>query len=92
MEANLAVADLQAVYTDIHAHLKGSSLAANLSRTKRDKSAPRLSAALATAGVQAEIGSDIAMTTDSLRIEAAARYNSKGNNLLLQWNPRLNIS
>lgn len=92
MEANLAFADLQAVYTDIHAHLKGSSLAANLSRTKRDKSAPRFSAALATAGVQAEIGSDIAMTTDSLRIEAAARYNSKGNNLLLQWNPRLNIS
>ena len=92
LEANLAFADLQAVYTDIHAHLKGSSLAANLSRTKRDKSAPRFSAALATAGVQAEIGSDIAMTTDSLRIEAAARYNSKGNNLLLQWNPRLNIS
>ncbi|MCI6324914.1 MAG: AsmA family protein [Bacteroidales bacterium] len=92
LEANLAFADLQAVYTDIHAHLKGSSLAANLSRTKRDKSAPRFSAALATVGVQAEIGSDIAMTTDSLRIEAAARYNSKGNNLLLQWNPRLNIS
>ena len=92
LEANLAFADLQAVYTDIHAHLKGSSLAANLSRTKRDKSAPRFSAALATAGVQAEIGSDIAMTTDSLRIEAAARYNSKGDNLLLQWNPRLNIS
>ena len=92
LEANLAFADLQAVYTDIHAHLKGSSLAANLSRTKRDKSAPRFSAALATAGVQAEIGSDIAVTTDSLRLEAAARYNSKGNNLLLQWNPRLNIS
>lgn len=92
LEASLTFTDLQAVYTDIHAHLKGSSLAANLSRTKRDKSAPRLSAALATASVQAEIGSDIAMTTDSLRIEAAARYNSKGNNLLLQWNPRLNIS
>ena len=92
LEADLAFADLQAVYTDIHAHLKGSSLAANLSRTKRDKSAPRFSAALATAGVQAEIGSDIAVTTDSLRLEAAARYNSKGNNLLLQWNPRLNIS
>lgn len=92
LEANLAFADLQAVYTDIHAHLKGSSLAANLSRTKRDKSAPRFSAALATAGVQAEIGSDIAVTTDSLRLEAAARYNSKGDNLLLQWNPRLNIS
>lgn len=92
LEASLTFTDLQAVYTDIHAHLKGSSLAANLSRTKRDKSAPRFSAALATAGVQAEIGSDIAMTTDSLRIEAAARYNSKGDNLLLQWNPRLNIS
>lgn len=92
LEASLAFADLQAVYTDIHAHLKGSSLSANLSRTKRDKSAPRLSAALATAGVQAEIGKDIAVTTDSLRLEAAARYNSKGGNLLLQWNPRLNIS
>ena len=92
LEASLAFADLQAVYTDIHAHLKGSSLSAKVSRTKRDKSAPRLSAALATAGVQAEIGKDIAVTTDSLRLEAAARYNSKGDNLLLQWNPRLNIS
>ena len=92
LEASLAFADLQAVYTDIHAHLKGSSLSANVSRTKRDKSAPRLSAALSTAGMQAEIGKDIAVTTDSLRLEAAARYNSKGDNLLLQWNPRLNIS
>ena len=92
LEASLAFADLQAVYTDIHAHLKGSSLSAKVSRTKRDKSAPRLSAALATAGVQAEIGKDIAVTTDSLCLEAAARYNSKGDNLLLQWNPRLNIS
>ena len=92
LEASLAFADLQAVYTDIQAHLKGSSLSANLSRTKRDKSAPRLSAALATAGVQAAIGSDIALTTDSLRLEAAARYNSKGDNLLLRWNPRLNIA
>lgn len=92
LEASLAFADLQAVYTDIQAHLKGSSLSANLSRTKRDKSAPRLSAALATAGVQAAIGSDIALTTDSLCLEAAARYNSKGDNLLLQWNPRLNIA
>ena len=92
LEASLAFADLQAVYTDIQAHLKGSSLSAKVSRTKRDKSAPRLSAALATAGVQAEIGKDIAVTTDSLRLEAAARYNSKGDNLLLQWNPRLNIS
>ncbi|MGM9825867.1 MAG: AsmA family protein [Paludibacteraceae bacterium] len=92
LEASLAFADLQAVYTDIQAHLRGSSLSANLSRTKRDKSAPRFSAALATAGVQAAIGSDIAVTTDSLRLEAAARYNSKGDNLLLQWNPRLNIA
>ncbi len=92
LEASLAFADLQAVYTDIQAHLKGSSLSANLSRTKRDKSAPRLSAALATAGVQAAIGSDIAVTTDSLCLEAAARYNSKGDNLLLRWNPRLNIA
>ena len=92
LEASLAFADLQAVYTDIHAHLKGSSLSAKVSRTKRDKSAPRLSAALSTAGMQAEIGKDIAVTTDSLRLEAAARYNSKGDNLLLQWNPRLNIS
>lgn len=92
LEASLDFADLQAIYTDIQAHLKGASLSANLSRTKRDKSAPRLSAALATAGVQAAIGSDIALTTDSLRLEAAARYNSKGDNLLLRWNPRLNIS
>ncbi|MGN1247516.1 MAG: hypothetical protein ACI4UO_02895, partial [Paludibacteraceae bacterium] len=92
LEASLDFADLQAIYIDIQAHLRGSSLSVNLSRTKRDKSAPRLSATLATAGVQAAIGSDIALTTDSLCLEAAARYDSKGDNLLLQWNPRLNIA
>ena len=92
LNAEVKFKDLQATYTNINAHLAQSSLSANLRGTRRDKSAPRLKAMLSTTALQARMGEEMAVETEALQVEAAARYNSKGENLLLQWNPRLNIS
>lgn len=91
LKADLAFDDLRAYYTDIDAHLTRSSLSASLSGGHKDKSAPRLKASLATDAVQAKMGEDMSAKTGSLSLEASARYNSRGKNLLLKWNPRLSV-
>ena len=92
LEADLAFAGLAAVYTDITARLGQSSLSANLRGTRRDKSAPRLKASLRTDALAARIGSGTAIDTKALAVSASARYNSKAENILLRWNPRLEVS
>ncbi len=90
-DISLAFADLQGYYTDIVAHLTQSDLAAELSGTRRDKSQPRLKATLNTAAVQASMGADMKIDTKQLSLTAQARHNAKAENILLQWNPRLNV-
>ncbi len=90
-EATLAFADLQGHYTDIVAHLQQSDLAAQLSGTRRDKSQPRLKATLNTQAVQARMGEDMKLDTKQFSLTASARHNPKAENILLQWNPRLNV-
>lgn len=91
LKADLAFDDLKAYYSDIDAHLTRSSLSASLSGGHKDKSAPRLKASLSTDALQAKMGEDMSAKTGSLSLEASARYNSRGKNLLLQWNPRLSV-
>ncbi len=90
-DVTVAFADLQGHYTDIVAHLAQSDLSAQLSGTRRDKSQPRLKATLHTASVQASMGADMKIDTKQLSLTAQARHNPKGENILLQWNPRLNV-
>ncbi len=90
-DVSLAFADLQGHYTDIVAHLAQSDLAAELSGTRRDKSQPRLKATLNTAAVQAQMGEEMKIDTKQLALTASARHNPKAENILLQWNPRLNV-
>ncbi len=90
-EATLAFADLQGHYTDIVAHLAQSDLAAQLSGTRRDKSQPRLKATLNTQAVQAQMGEEMKLDTKQFSLTASARHNPKAENILLQWNPRLNV-
>lgn len=91
LKADLAFDDLRAYYTDIDAHLTRSSLSASLSGGHKDKSAPRLKASLSTDALQAKMGEDMSAKTGSLSLEASARYNQRGKNLLLKWNPRLSV-
>ena len=92
LNAQVAFADLQGYYTDITAHLTKSTLEASLRPSKKDKTTPRLKAAIQTASLDAAMGNDLKAKTGALSIAAAARYNKQGENVLLQWNPKLDVS
>ena len=85
-QANLAFDGLDGFFSDITADLKASQIDANM------KAGRALSAKLKTSGLNARMGEELTAKTGSLALEASARYNSKGENLLLKLNPRLKIN
>lgn len=91
LQANLAFDDLRGYYTDMQAHLAKSSVEANLRPSKRNKSVPRLEASVRTNALDASMGEDVQVKTAALSLKASARYNKQGENLLLQWNPKLDV-
>lgn len=91
LQANLSFDDLRGYYTDMQAHLSKSSLEANLRPGKRNKSVPRLEAAIQTKALEGKMGNDVQVKTAALSLKASARYNKQGENLLLQWNPKLDV-
>jgi uncharacterized protein involved in outer membrane biogenesis len=91
LQAQLAYNALNGYFKDIHADLKASQIEAAISGGRKDKTVPVLRAKLNTDAVQAQIGNELSAKTGALSIKAASRYNPKGENILLQWNPLLNI-
>ena len=83
---------LKGYFKDIHFDLKPSQLEASISGGRKDKSTPVLRAKLNTQALQANIGNELSAKTGTLALKAASRYNPKGENILLQWNPRLEIN
>lgn len=84
--ASIHTASLDGRFEDIHADLTNAELEAYIAGGKK------MSAKIQTDSLQAEMGQELMAKTEALRIEAAARYNSQEENLLLQWNPRLSIN
>lgn len=84
--ASIHTAFLDGRFEDIHADLTNAELEAYIAGGKK------MSAKIQTDALQAEMGQELMAKTEALRIEAAARYNSQEENLLLQWNPRLSIN
>lgn len=91
VQADISFDDLKGYYTDIQAHLAQSTLKANLRPSRRNKSVPRLEASVQTQALNASMGEDMQVKTAALSLKASARYNKKGDNLLLQWNPKLDV-
>ena len=91
VQADISFDDLKGYYTDIQAHLSQSALKANLRPSRRNKSVPRLEASVQTKAINASMGEDMQVKTAALSLKASARYNKKGDNLLLQWNPKLDV-
>ncbi len=83
---------LKGYFKDIHFDLNPSQLEASISGGRKDKSTPVLRAKLNTQALQANIGNELSAKTGTLALKAASRYNPKGENILLQWNPRLEIN
>lgn len=85
VDARIAFNRLLGHYTNMQADLLASTLTAQLQ-------APRLKATLQSKQVAAQMAGVMAVNTEMISIEAAARYNQRGgNNLLLKWNPRLAV-
>lgn len=91
LQAQLDYKALNGYFNDIHADLKASQIEAAISGGRKDKTVPVLRAKLSTDAVQARIGNELGAKTGNLSIKAASRYNPKGENILLTWNPLLNI-
>lgn len=91
LQASIDCKALEGFFKEISANLKATQLEASVSGGRKDKSAPRLKAKISTQSLNAKMGEELAATTGKLALEAAARYNAKGTNVLLQWNPRLKI-
>lgn len=91
LQASLDCKSLDGFFKDISGKLAATQLEAAVSGGRKDKSAPRLKAKINTQALSAQMGDEIAATTGTLALEAAARYNARGKNVLLQWNPRLKI-
>ena len=85
-QASMSFDGLEGFYDDIKADLKASQLSATMNAGKS------LKAKLNTRALNAQMGEELAAKTGLLDIEASARYNSKGENALLKWNPRLKIN
>ena len=83
--ASIHTASLDGRFEDIHADLTNAELEAYLAGGKK------MSAKIQTDALQAEMGEELMVKTEALRIEAAARYKAGEENILLQWNPRLTI-
>ena len=85
VDAHIAFDRLIGHYADIQADIQASTLTAQLQ-------APRLKATLQSKQVAAQMAGEMAVATEMISIEAAARYNQRGgDNMLLKWNPRLAV-
>lgn len=91
VDANLVFDNLQAVYTDIKADLKKSALTASLAGSKHDKSQPKVNATITTDALAASMGDDMSAQTAKLSLSASALRNPEKDNILLQWNPKLEV-
>ncbi len=91
LKATLDFDDLEGNYTDWLAHLEKSTLKVSVTGGRRDKSVPVMSAQITTASLTASQGEDLAAKTGALSVSAKARYNSKADQILLKWNPRLDV-
>jgi len=91
LQASLDCRALDGFFKDIQGKLQATQLEAAVSGGRKDKSAPRLKAKINTQALQAKMGDELSAKTGTLALEAAARYNAKGQNTLLQWNPRLKV-
>ena len=92
LQAQIDCQALDGFFKDISGKLQATQLEAAISGGRKDKSAPRLKAKINTQALQAKVGDELAAKTSTLALEAAARYNAKGQNVLLQWNPRLKVN
>ena len=85
-EADIKCDALDGFFDDIKADMHDTQLKAFVSAGKQ------LKAQLQTKALNARMGETLQAKVATLALEAGSRYNSRADNALLKWNPRLKIN
>ncbi len=89
--ADVAMTELKGSMDTISARIENPSLKVGLTGTRQDKSQPGLRVDYDCTALEARMGTFVQAETQHLGLVANAYHNAAGENLLLQWNPRLDI-
>lgn len=91
LNGTLSFGALNAQYNDMYLDMQSTNLEASVGSAQRDKTIPMLMASLSTEGLHAKMDTSLEISTQMLVFDGLTRYNKYGENLLLQWNPQLNV-
>ena len=86
---NLSTTQLLADADSMFAHLDAPNIRAYAEYNSRTRNADKLSATINAQRIEAKMDTTIHILTDSIHLEASARYRPDQDNVLLTWNPRL---
>ena len=92
VEATLNCQEFDGWFKETKGNLKNARLEGSLSGGRKEKSIPVLHAKLNTQAAELQMGKDLSAKTGVLAIEAGARYKADEENIMLQWNPRLDVN
>ncbi len=92
LSGDLTFTDLDVTYDSIFVQTPSLHVALETGKSA-GKSRERfgVKASLQTPAAEIRLGNDLHLTTQAMNIKANARYNPKQENILLQWNPRLDV-
>ena len=88
----LSLAQLQAFYGQAKVQSHTTDLQLALSPSELDSSIPVMMASLDAEALHAQMDSTLALSTEYLAVAALTHYNQNGSNLLLKWNPQLQVN
>lgn len=89
--ADVKMESLKGSMDTISADIANPALKVSLTGTRKDKTQPRIRIDYDCSSLSAAMGTYLSAQTDKLSIVANARQDASQENLLLQWNPRLNV-
>lgn len=88
----LSLAQLQAFYGQAKVQSHTTDLQLALSPSELDSSIPVMMASLDAEALHAQMDSTMEIQTEMLGVLGITQYNKRGENLLLQWNPQLQVN
>ncbi len=91
LDTEFAIEDIDFYMDTIEAHIIEPRGKANIAASALNVKEPSIDARLSLGSADAKMGSMAHIRTDNLQLAAKANKNSQKENILLQWNPELNV-
>lgn len=91
-DVQLSVGALAAQYNDMAVDMQATNIEASMTSSEEDQTLPVLMAAVSTDGLHAIMDSTLDVRTEALGVLGITHYNKHADNLLLQWNPQLQVN